>query len=263
MHMKVMNDQNERATSAPDTATAISRLTIRSPEHDDWLRAASDPALAEDQALALLHRTDLAGEAIEQLAKNRSVLKLRKVKIALACHAHTPRHVSIPLIRRFYTFDLMKVALSPVVPADVRQSADGVLIARLNTITLGERSTLARRASASVAGALLLDGEERIMRTALENARLTEAHVVQAIVKPRASAALIETVSRHEKWSLRRDVQVALLRAEHLSLAQALAFSSEMPVEQLSELLQTSRLSEKIKDQLLRESQNKKPRSGE
>jgi hypothetical protein len=158
------------------------------------------------------------------------------------------------MIRQFYTFDLMKVAFSPVVPADVKVSADETLIARLKTITPGERSTLARRASARVAGALLLDTEERIMRTALKNARLTETYVVQAVVKREASATLVQTVSRHEKWSLRRDVQVALLRTEHLSLAQALAFTREMPAEVLDEILQNSRLPEKIKNQLLQES---------
>jgi hypothetical protein len=257
--MNLMDDQNGQpnsaARSAAGSAADVSPQTVlRSPEHDDWLRAASDPALSADQALALLHHADLPGDVIEQLTRNRSILKLRKVNIALACHAHTPRHVSIPMIRRFYTFDLMKVAFSPVVPADVKVSADETLIARLKTITPGERSTLARRASARVAGALLLDTEERIMRTALENARLTETYVVQAVVKREASATLVQTVSRHEKWSLRRDVQVALLRTEHLSLAQALAFTREMPAEVLDEILQNSRLPEKIKNQLLQES---------
>jgi hypothetical protein len=250
-----MSGENEQPNPAPEKVAALSpQPVLRSPEHDDWLRAASDPALTEDQALALLHRADLTGDVTEHLAKNRSVLKLRKVKIALVCHAHTPRHVSIPLIRQFYTFDLMKVALSPVVPADVKLSADEVLIARLKTITPGERLTLARRASGRIAGALLLDGEERIMRAALENARLTETYVVQAVAKREANAALVQTVSRHEKWSVRRDVQAALLRTEHLSQAQALAFSSEVSAGKLIEILQTSRLPEEIKNQLLQES---------
>src|SRR5271156_3503308 len=110
-----MNDQNEPRHSAPEAAIPPAPAP-HSAAHDDLLRAAADPALTGDQALALLARPDLPGDVIEQLAKNRSALKLRKVKIALACHAHTPRHLSVPLIRQFYTFDLMKVALSPVVP---------------------------------------------------------------------------------------------------------------------------------------------------
>jgi hypothetical protein len=253
----------------------------------DLLRTAANPNLTEDLALALLKQADLHPEVIEHLAKNASALKSRKVKIALVSHPHTPRHVSVPLARQFYTFDLMKVALSPWVPADVKVAADDVLISRLKMVTIGERLTLARRASGRVAAALLLDLEKmdgkitdgkimdgksvdgkaadaqtvaretRVMRTALENQRLTEALVISSVLRPAASAALVHAVAQHEKWSCRREIRAALLRTEHLSLARALEFSHEIPVPQLHELLASSRLPDKIKNQLLRESPSK------
>lgn len=226
---------------------------IHTEDRDRLLHAAGDPALTADLALALLQRADLPADVLEQLSKNSNPLKLRKVKIALVCHPRTPRHVSVPLIRQFYTFDLMKVALSPVVPADVKLSADEVLLGRLKTITPGERLTLARQASGRIAGELLLDAEQRIMRAALENSRLTEALVVQSVLKATACIALVQAVSRHTKWSCRRDVQVALLRTEHLSLARALAFARPIPLPKLREILQSSRLPTKIKGQILRE----------
>jgi hypothetical protein len=271
----------------------------------DLLRVAADPALTEDLALALLKRADLPAEVLELLAKNANALKSRKVKLALASHPRTPRHVSVPLARQFYTFDLMKVALSPAVPADVKVAVDDVLISRLKTVTIGERLTLARRASGRVAAALLLDGpigdggtgvsracpersrrvqpggktmvaktrvaktkpaevearETRVMRTALENPRLTEALVVNAVLRPAASAALVHAVAQHAKWSPRRGIRAALLRTEHLSLACALEFAYEIPAPLLHELLAASRLPAKIKDQLLRQSQASSPTS--
>ncbi len=237
-----------------DDAGGLLEDVVHSVSHDDLMRAASDPELTADLTLALLQHADLPGDVLEQLSKNRSLLKLRKVKVALASHLHTPRHVSVPLIRQFYTFDLMKVALLPAVPADVKRAADEVLVARLATVTLGERLTLARRGSGRIGGALLADSEERIMRAALENGRLTEAFVVQAVLQAEASAALIQAVAQHAKWSYRRDVQIALLRTEYLSLARALEFAQGILPSQLAEILQTSRLPEKIKEQLLRES---------
>lgn len=226
---------------------------IHSVAVDDLLRAAADPALNADLALALLQRADLHGEVLEQLSKNRSVLKARKVKIALASHPKTPRHVSVPLIRQFYTFDLMKMTLSPVIPADVKRTADETLIMRLKTVTFGERLTLARLASGMIAGALLLDSEERVIQTALENARLTESSVVKAVLKRGAGAALVQAVSGHAKWSCRRDVQIALLRSEHLSLDRALAFSRAISAPQLREILRSSRLPARVKDELQRQ----------
>ncbi len=241
--------------SAVGTAGLPLVEAVHSSVREELLSAAADPALTADLALALLKRPDLPGEVIEELSRNRSLLKLRKVKIALVSHPQAPRHVSVPLIRQFYTFDLMKVALSATAPGDVKRTADETLIGRLKTVTLGERLTLARQGSGRVAGALLLDSEERILRAALENARLTEAFVVRAVVKPEAGSALIQAVARHSKWSYRRDVQVALLRSEYLSLARALAFARGISPAKLREILQSSRLPGKIKEQLLRESQ--------
>jgi hypothetical protein len=178
---------------------------------------------------------------------------------------------------------MMRVALSPVVPADVKVAVDDLLISRLNTVTVGERLTLARRASGRVAAALLVDvdsasgkmkiddledevagkrrkgagadtPELRVMRTALENPRLTEALVINAVLRPGASVALVQAVAGHEKWSLRKEVRAALLRTEHLSLARALEFGREIPAVLRREILASSRLPEKIKEQLLRES---------
>ena len=251
-----MSVQNENAeqSSAPEMATPVwVGSPIHSASREDLLRVAADPSLTEDLALALLKRADLPPEILEQWAKNGNVLKLRKVKVALVCHPRAPRHVSVPLARQFYTFDLLRVALSSSVPADVKVAADEMLIARLKTVTLGERLSLARRASGRVAGSLLLDGETRVMRTALENSRLTEAFVIQAVLRPQASVVLVQTVARHTKWSYRREVRIALLRTEFLSLARALEFSHGLPPPFLREVLQTSRLPARIKEQLLRQ----------
>ena len=115
-----------------------------------------DASLTEDAALSLLKRADLAPEVLERLSKIGELLKHRKVKLALVEHPKTPRHVSLPLIRQLYTFDLMQVALTPVVPADVKHAADETLCNRLDTIGSGERLSLAHRGSGRIAEALLV-----------------------------------------------------------------------------------------------------------
>jgi hypothetical protein len=263
--------------AAPSATASASPATVALA---DLLRTAADPAFTEDLAIALLKRADLPPDVLEQIAKNATALKSRKVKIALVSHPHTPRHVSVPLARQFYTFDLMKVALSASVATDVKVAVDNVLISRLKTVTLGERLTLARRASGRVAAALLLEVESgdgkivhakmiagktsaaetvarktRVMQTALENPRLTEALVIKSVLGPAASAALVHAVARHAKWSPRREIRAALLRTAHLSLARALEFSREIPAPVLQEALASSRLPAPIKAQLIRESQ--------
>jgi len=226
---------------------------IHATDPEALLAAASDPSLTEDLALALLKRADLDSAVLECLAKNGSVIKGRKVKIALICHPRTPRHVSLPMIRHLYTFDLMNVALAAVTPADIKRVADEALVTRVPTISSGERLTLARRASAAVCAALLNDKDLRVMKTALDNSRLTESAIVRAVNTRTTTEALIQAVCHHPKWSLRHEVQIALLRNEKTPLASALQFARRLSAAQLREVLQQSRLPAATKAHLLKE----------
>jgi hypothetical protein len=211
-----------------------------------------DPSssLNEDLTLALLERRDLPPETLEQLGQDPAARKSRKVSVALAAHPRTPRHLALRLLRNFYTGDLMQFALRPSVGADLKHFAAEQLVTRLPSVTLGERLMLARRASETVASALLLDKESRVAHTALENARLTEAAVIKALLRPNAGAALVEAVCHHPKWSLRREVRLALLRSPHTPLARALEFARNLPPPLLRDVLHSSRLPEKIKTYL-------------
>jgi hypothetical protein len=209
--------------------------------------------LTEDAALSILVNCDLTADEIDRLAKDSGVMKSRKVRLALAAHPRAPRRIALRLIRELYTFDLMQFSLQPAAAADLKRAASELLITRLASVTLGERLALARRSSAIVAAALLLDKEARVWQTALENPRLTEAAVVKAVNSLSPTPQFIEAVCRHAKWSLRPEIRIALLRNPHTPLARALEFARRLPPAQLRDILHSSRLPEKIKDYLQRE----------
>jgi hypothetical protein len=210
-----------------------------------------DASLTEDAALGLLKRADLGRDVLERLSKIGELVKLRKVKLALVEHPKTPRHVSLPLIRQLYTFDLMQVALTPAVPADVKHAADETLCSRLDTIGSGERLTLAHRGSGRIAEALLSDAESRVIQAALHNARLTESSIVRVLTRADATVAFVDAVAHHSSWSLRREIRVALLRNEKTPMARAVDFARSLPSGILREILQTSRLPGNVKEYLL------------
>lgn len=214
------------------------------------VQATTDPALTEDMILAQLKNRDLAAEEIAQISTNSVVTKSRKVRLALAAHPHTPRRLVLRLIRELYTFDLMHFALLPSAAADLKRIADDLLVSRLASVSLGERISLARRCSGSVAASLLLDKESRVWQTALENSRLGEAAIVKALQRPGATPAFVGAVCHHQKWSLRPEVRIALLRNPHTPLARALEFARRLLPPQLRDILHTSRLPEKIKGYL-------------
>jgi hypothetical protein len=99
---------------------------------------------------------------------------------------------------------------------------------------------------------LLLDPVPRIIRAALENPRMTEALIIRAIMRPNASASLVLAVCNHAKWSLRREVRIALLRNEKTPMGHALELAHTLPPAILKEVLENSRLPQAIKSCLLK-----------
>ena len=235
---------------------------IHSHSPDELKRAAAHGALNEELALALLERRDLPPEALEALSKNVAALKSRRVLLGLVGHPKAPRHVCVPAIRQLYTFELMQLALSPTVLADIKKAAEETLVSRLEKITLGERITLARRASGRVAAALLLDSEPRVIEAAVTNPFLTEVLVVKALLSAKATPALGELVCNDGKWSLRREVRIALLRNPRTPAGQAAEFAHGLPTGVLHELLQESRLPDAARECAQQELQSREKEEG-
>ena len=218
------------------------------------LRAvAASEDLDEELALTMLARRDLPQGVIDALVKNVVVMKDRKVINTIVAHPRTPRHISVPIARRLYTFELMQIALTPAVPADVKRAVEDVLVARLETISAGERMTLARRASTNVAAALLFDPEPRIIEVALESPFITEAHVVKALLHHDCPQTLVHLVCRDDKWSLRRDVRIALLRNEYTPMSRVLVYARALPTNLLRDLLKYAVLTAEVRIELTAE----------
>jgi hypothetical protein len=200
------------------------------------------PGISEDAAMALLKNPDVTAEALALLARSGIATTSRKVVHGLATHPRTPRHVSIPLLRRMFTFDLMQMALAPAVAPDIKRAAEEQILTRLESLPAGQKITLARRASGRVAAGLLQDSDQRVISAALNNAKLTEPLVVQALMKPNAPETLFVLVSEHSKWSQRREVQIALLRSEKTPLERAREFAKNFSEDFLREIVPDARI---------------------
>ncbi len=232
---------------------------VHSHANEDLLAAASDRRLTEELALALLTRRDLQGNVLEELSKNHNVMKVRKVIVALVCHPRTPRYVSLPITRRLYTFELMRIAVTPAVPADVKMIAEEAIVSRLDTVSSGERLALAKQGSTRIAAALLVAPEERIRDAALLNPRMTEPFVIRALQRKEAGEAYVNAVAHHPKWSLRKEVQVALLRNQHTPLALVRRLATALSTVVLRDVLANCELREEVHALLAEEIRRREP----
>lgn len=213
-----------------------------SSDPQDLIRAAADRALSEDLALRLLNHQELPARALELLAKNPSVMKHRRVLTGIVTHSRTPRFVSLPIANRLFVFELMQIALSPRVATDVKVAADNAIIARLESVSAGEKLALAKQGSTRLAGALLNEAEARTIEAALDNPRMTEVEIVKALRSDSVSQSLIALVCEHKKWSLRTEVQLQILKAAQTPLARAIVIAEKLPPSVVTNVLKHSLL---------------------
>src|SRR5438270_8320714 len=211
---------------------------------EDLVVAAAHGSLNESFALALLHRRDLPAAAIEALRRNSLLVKQRKVLLRIVQHQWTPRRISLPLLRELFTFELMDVAVAPAVAADLKCAAAALLVDKLGTLSLGERISVARRASNRIVSRFLLDPEPSVIDAALQNPHLIEARIVVALHGSQVPPVLLSKLVRHPKWSLRYPIQFTILRRPEATEEVVTQVAAQFQKFQLRDMLGSAPLPE-------------------
>ena|SRR5436305_2621276 len=229
---RAAKDRERARVAAGEELAAL----LHHPSADVLLALLDNPALDEPQLCLLLERKDLPGEILEEVGKRKPLLKSYRVKKALCFHPRGPRLATLRLIRDLYLMDLVQLALSPAVPAELKRNAEEQLLARLSQIPLGQKITLARRGPARVAGALLAEGHPQIVSVVLDNPYLTEAQILKTLSREKLPAPVVPAIIHHRKWSISYNIRIALLRQPSAPLATILSYLPQLTVSNLREL---------------------------
>jgi hypothetical protein len=252
--MAEMDGDSERArTASGDELAAL----LHHPAPSVLLGLLDNPELDEAQLCVLLERKDLPGKILEEVARRKALLKNYRVKRALAFHPHTPRLVTLRLIRELYLMDLAQLTVLPGTPAELKRTAEDQLTARLPQLPLGQKITLARRGPGRVAGALLAEGHPQVLAVVLDNAYLTEAQVLKALSREKLSPEVIRAIAQHHKWSCAYNVRLALVRHPGATLSTVLGYLPELTVADLRELASPGIVSESLRKYLQAEIQRR------
>jgi len=230
---------------------------LHSDTEEVLLALLKNPALAETDIAVLLARKNLPTAVIEEISKRRESLKTYALKKALACHPHTPRLVSLRLLRELYLMDLVKIAPLPGVSAELKRNAEDQLITRLPQLPLGQKITLARRGPARVAGLLLAEGHALVVPVALDNSHLTAAQILKVLAREAVPESVVQAIALHRKWSCDYNVRLALIRNPATTLAVSLGFLPELTVSDLNELATPGIVPEPLRKYLEAESERR------
>jgi hypothetical protein len=231
-----------RNESKPDLQSARSasaeefKSLIHAADEEALLELLENPALEEEHVCQLLERLDLASKILAAVAEKREWIAKEGIRLRLARHPHTPRRISLSLLRQLFLFDLVRVSLLPSAPAEIRRVAEEIIIARIPHLPVGEKLTLARRGPARVAGALLAEGHAQAVKLALANTFLTESQLLKVLAKAGVPERVVAAISQHAKWSRQYNVRVALARNPRTPVPVVLEILPDLRLGDLKEI---------------------------
>jgi hypothetical protein len=208
---------------------------------------ARNPHLQERDLLRLLDRKDLAHEVVRELAQHKEVHRNYTVQLALVKHPKTPRLISLPLMKFLYVFDLLRVAQTPAVPADVKMVAEETILKKLEGMPRGEKISLARRGTGRLAASLLFSPDLELIRAALDNPYLTEGHLLKVLAREGLPPAVVEHLAQHERWSHHYHLRLALIRNPLTPFSRVLAFLPDMAIADLRDICLDHRMPQTVR----------------
>ncbi|MCF6239402.1 MAG: hypothetical protein L3J79_11455 [Candidatus Marinimicrobia bacterium] len=204
--------------------------------------ALKNPNLHEDHLLALLRRRDLSENLLKAICLLEIAKSSHRLQVALVKNPGTPGPVVLTLLQHLHLFELVDLCLIPGVTPDQKFAAERAILQRMPTTELGNKMTLARRATATVVGEILKEGEVRLVEICLNSPRLREVAILQFINGAKASAETISMVARHPKWKSRPNLRFAILKNQRTPAVWFTLFLPQLRTADVRNLLLSRRL---------------------
>lgn len=209
----------------------------------DLLQAAlKNPALGESHLLLLLKRQDLGEELLKGICRLPIAESSHTLKLAIAHHPGTPAPQLLAILPHLYLFELLNFCYIPGITPDQKLAAERSIIQRLPVTPLGNKLTLARRATQTVLEALLKEGDPRVVEICLSNPRLKEGAVYQFLRSAAAKAETISMVARTPRWQSRPNLREAILTNPRTPMIWFTLWLPAMGGAELRRLVSSSRL---------------------
>ena len=195
----------------------------------------------------VLRNPFLTRQAVELLLEERRLLAFSEIRRGLVCHPRTPEVRARRLVPTLFWRDLLQISTDGRVPPKVRRSADLQLRDRLPGLAVGERMSIARRASPTLIQQLRMDHDARVIEVLLENPRITEGSLMPLLGSDRARPEILTLVARHRKWGIRYGVRSALCRNARTPPEIVLGLLSQLKKSDLRAVHRDRRLSAAVR----------------
>lgn len=247
---------NNMASSLRDALTADSQelsLLMRDANADLLKAAIRNPGLKEEHLLALLERRDLDEELLRSAGNAKAARESHAVKIAIAGHPSTSPVQLAEILQHLYLFDLVALCTLPGITHDHKIAAERAIIRRLPTTPLGNKVTLAHRATSSVVEQLLREADPRLMPSCLDNPHLKEGAVFQFLRSAASTPETISMIARHPRWQNLPNLRIAILTNPRTPLIWFTHWMQGMKSPEILSIFNSQRLNQMQRREVLSE----------
>lgn len=161
-------------------------------------------------------------EVLEMIADQARLLSFYEVRRDLAMHPRAPEILAHGLVQGLYWRDLVALGLDTRLHPRLRRTADQLLGVRLPQLSVGEKMSVARRASHGLLSHLRHDPSPRVIEAMLDNPRLTEDILAPVAHSAATPGPVLALIAADRRWGARYGLQVAICRNPAAPLATAL-----------------------------------------
>ena len=169
-------------------------------------------AMTMREVRQLLLNPHVDGEVIDQLIGTRHLGVIYAFQAAVARHHRTRETSALRFVPRLFWRDLMEIGLDSRLRPAVRRTAERYLLLRLPRLSVGEKISLARRASREILAVLRHDPSPVVVKALLENPRLSEEVLLPLASSRQARPQVLRALARDPRWGSRPEICAALAR---------------------------------------------------
>jgi hypothetical protein len=120
------------------------------------------------------------------------------------------------------------------VPVTIRQKIELLLSEKIPSMPAGIKSALAKRSSSATVLAIMAHGSSNVIKSCLDSPIITEAQLCELINSSASgTAAVVNEISVHPKWSSRYLIKYALIRNFNTRMEHILKFIPDMKTNDL------------------------------
>lgn len=204
--------------------------------------ALDNPELNDEHLSLLLRNPSVTPAILLRVGCDRRFGRANEVKRALVRHPKVPVSLARSVLPHLYWRDLAELADDPKVVPGVRHRAEEVLKKHVEAMALGEKVSLARRATRRVIATLIESDQAPVLHALLGNGRLVEADALSLASSAEIPREVLASIADHPAWGRRYEVRWSLVSNPRTPVAAALRLVATLSKEDLERLVRDQKV---------------------